>query len=279
MFEMKRLLAALLGAVLLIAAGPVAGADDAQQNQQEDQIGRQVYQELQQKGEIIPSSPLYAVLRPIALQIKRVADPQYYRPFTFILVHEKNPNAFSVPGGNVYVTDSLMKFVENREELAGVLCHETSHAIHHDVLNNMQKDQRAAVNTTIGAVIANILTGGKAQGIINTVAQVNLNAVVAGFSRAVETQADLKGADTCAQAGFNPWGMVWLFQKFGKSNAGGSMEMLSDHPRDDHRIADLQAHFRSHPELFSRFPSEISTATPLAVPPTTREDAGSGSFK
>ena len=44
---MKRLLAALLGAVLLVAAVPVAGADDAQQNQQEDQIGRQVYQELQ----------------------------------------------------------------------------------------------------------------------------------------------------------------------------------------------------------------------------------------
>jgi predicted Zn-dependent protease len=280
MQEMKRLLATLLGAVLLVAAGPVAGADDAQQNQQEDQIGRQVYQELQQKGEIIPSSPLYGVLRPIAQQIKRAADPQYYRPFTFILVHEQNPNAFAVPGGNIYVTDSLMKFVENREELAGVLCHETSHDIHHDVIHNIQRDQRAAVNTTIGATIANILTGGKAAGIIDAVARVNLMAVVNNYSREIETAADLKGSNTCAQAGVNPWGMVWLFQKFGKSNAGGTMEMLSDHPRDDHRIADLQAHFRQNPELFGHFNPDIASATPLRLPASTaREDAGSASFK
>jgi Zn-dependent protease with chaperone function len=48
-------------------------------------------------------------------------------------VHETQPNAFSEPGGNAYVTDSMMTFVKNKEELAGVLCHEVSHDIHHDV--------------------------------------------------------------------------------------------------------------------------------------------------
>src|ERR1700682_556759 len=127
---MKRLLALALTLVLATLAGGAAPAvAQSNDDQVEMQIGQQEYQALQQKGEIITSSPYYAVLNPIAQQIKRVADPQYFHPFTFILVHENQPNAFAVPGGNVYVTDSLMKFVENREELAGVLCHETSHHI------------------------------------------------------------------------------------------------------------------------------------------------------
>src|SRR5581483_9778830 len=154
--------------------------------------------------EIINSSPYYSALNPIASRIKSVADKQYDRPFRFILVHESQPNAFSVPGGNVYVTDALMKFVKNREELAGVLCHETSHAIHHDVIHNMAKDQRAQVNTTIGAVLANVLTGGRASGIINAAANFSLLTAVNGYSREVETAADLKGSETCAQAGSNP---------------------------------------------------------------------------
>jgi predicted Zn-dependent protease len=273
---MQRLLAALLGALLWVSAVPAVAADDGSATlaKQEDEIGRQVAAELEKKGEVLHDSPYYAVLRPIALQIKRVADPQYWRPFTFYLVHETQPNAFAVPGGNVYVTDSLMKFVENREELAGVLCHETSHDIHHDVVNNIAKDQRAQVQTAIGATLVDLLTGGKASGIINAAANLNLMARVNGYSREVETAADIKGADTCAQAGSNPWGMIWLFQKFGKSNAGGSMEMLSDHPRDDHRIADLEAHFRQHPALFAKFDPNPAHGHPLTLPKAAavRED-------
>src|SRR5476651_2211366 len=153
--SMKRLIATALGLALCAGSSTIAAAADTS----EQQIGQQVYAQLQQKGEIIADSPYYAILNPIAAQIKRVADPQYSYPFNFILVHEKSPNAFAVPGGNVYVTDSLMTFVKNREELAGVLCHETSHDIHHDVVNNMGKDQRAAVKTGIGALLGSILLG------------------------------------------------------------------------------------------------------------------------
>jgi predicted Zn-dependent protease len=267
MGAMKRFLAAMAAAGLFtIAVLPgIAGAQnqDAQEQQTEVQIGQQFYQQLQQKGEIIKASPDYAVLNLIAQRIKRVADPQYFQPFTFILVHESQPNAFAVPGGNVYVTDSLMKFVENREELAGVLCHETSHDINHDVVNNMIKDQRAQQNTTIVASIANLLTGGRIANLITTGAGLELSLRVQHFSRDVETAADLKGADTCARAGSNPWGMVWLFERFEKASSGGQLEILSDHPTDEKRIAALRDHFHRNPSLFGRFPSTIADATPL----------------
>jgi predicted Zn-dependent protease len=265
---MQRLLAVLSSAALMFgfATTPNAGAQAdqmAQVQQAEVQIGEQFYQQLQQKGEIIKSSPYDATLQPIAAAIKRVADPQYFRPFTFILVHEPQPNAFAVPGGNIYVTDSLMKFVENREELAGVLCHETSHNIHHDVVNNIIKDQRAQQTTSLVATVANLLTGGKLADLITTGAQVELTLRVQHFSREVETAADLTGADTCARAGSNPWGLVWLFQRFEKASSGGQFEILSDHPTDQKRIEALNHHFRENPTLFGRFSSNMATATLL----------------
>jgi predicted Zn-dependent protease len=258
---MHRLSAFLaLGAFVIGTALPVR-ADD--RSAQEAQIGRQVYAELAKKGEIIKDSPDYAILDPIVGQIKRVADPQYDFPFHFLLVHEKQPNAFAVPGGNVYVTDSLMNFVKNREELAGVLCHETSHDIHHDVINNMAKDQRAQTTATIGAIAAELIFGSRAANVVGSLANIGLTAVTQGYSRAVESAADRKGAQTCAQAGSNPWGMVWLFEQFEKADTGGQMEMLSDHPTDSHRIEDLKSEFAADPALFGRFSSNPATARPL----------------
>ena len=267
---MKRLLAlALTAGLAAFACGAVPAAAQSSDEQIELQIGQQEYQALQQKGEIITSSPYYATLNPIAQQIKRVADPQYFHPFQFILVHETAPNAFAVPGGNVYVTDSLMKFVQNREELAGVLCHETSHNIHHDVLHLYQKQQKTATAYTIADILANIATGGRSARTIDTVANIGFSLQSANFSREVETAADAKGAMTCAEAGSNPWGMVWLFQQFEKADTGGRMEMLSDHPTDQHRIDDLKRLFANNPSLYGRFPANTAYATPLGQNPRT----------
>ena len=110
------------------------------QNQDEElQMGQEVFNELKAKGEIIQSSPLYDTLNPIADAITRAAQPRYNYPFKFYLVHEAQPNAFSVPGGNVYVVDSLLYFVRNTDELAGTLSHEVSHTIHHDTMTLMEK--------------------------------------------------------------------------------------------------------------------------------------------
>jgi predicted Zn-dependent protease len=160
-----------------------------------------------------------------------------------------------------------MRFVQNREELAGVLCHETSHNIHHDVLHLYQKQQRTATAFTIGDILANVLTQGKAQRAIDTAANIGFSLESATFSRDVETSADKKGAQTCAEAGANPWGMVWLFQQFEKADTGGHMEMLSDHPTDQHRIDDLRRLFASNPALFGRYSSSIAYATPLGQSP------------
>ena len=114
-------------------------------------MGQEIFNELKANGEIVESSPLYDELRPVADAITRAAQPQYNHPFKFYLLHEDLPDAFAAPGGNVYVVDSLLYFVGNSDELAGTLCHEVSHTIHHDTVTKMRKMQKITERETRAA--------------------------------------------------------------------------------------------------------------------------------
>jgi len=192
-----------------------------------------------QRGEIVsPQSPLYRTLDPIANAIATVANRQYFAPFHFILLNEQTPNAFSMPGGNVYVTTGLLLFLKNRDQLAGVICHEVNHDIHHDMYAVYQATQ-----------------AGRSPQDSNAVA----------YERAAERNADRAGAYMCARAGFNPWGMVWNFRQHRQAMCVGS-NGGADHPSDAQREADLVALFQSHKGTFGRFNDDVASAAPLGVP-------------
>jgi predicted Zn-dependent protease len=238
---MKISLRALAGFSAILCLRPVAAWPDtsSQEVSWETQTGRQYYMEFMQRGEIVPpQSPLYRTLDSVGDAIAAVADRQYFAPFQFVLLDDQTPNAFSMPGGNVYVTTGLLSLLKNRDELAGVICHEINHDIHHDMYAVFQATQ-----------------GGRSP----------QDPELTAYERAAETSADRAGAYLCAKAGFNPWGMVWTFRRYshemGASNSGGA-----DHPSDAQREADLAALFRSHKATFGKFRDDIASATPLALP-------------
>jgi len=222
-------------------------------------MGQEIFNELKANGEIVESSPLYDQLRPITDAITRAAQPQYDHPFKFYLLHEDLPDAFAAPGGNVYVVDSLLYFVRNSDELAGTLCHEVSHTIHHDTVVLMQ-EQRKITEREIGA--ARLLGADRAK-MLGIPLIGKLHSL--GFSRYVESRADLGGSDICAAAGYNPWGLVWLFQDFQNSDLEELPQLLSDHPAFEHRVSLLEWHFRAHPLVFGKFSSDPKAAKPISV--------------
>ena len=252
--------AAIVGLVmismLLTAQAPVPEpASDT-----ETELGLAVYNELKTKAEIIMASPLYDSLEPVVEPIAKIAQARYEHPFKFFLVHEASPNAFSVPGGNVYVTDQLMYFVKNKEELAGTLCHEVAHTIHHDAMTKVQ-ESRKILARQVGAAI--LLGPTLAHAIaISMLGDLQSQA----YSRDMETAADLTGSEICAAAGINPWGLVWLFQDFENADPKQIPELLSDHPGNETRINALEKRFRENPSLFSKFNRDRALATPFSVP-------------
>jgi predicted Zn-dependent protease len=235
-----------LVAMLAYCASPARAQSVSQQERNwEMQIGDRQYAQYQQRGEIVPQgSPLYVVLDPIGKAIAAVADKKYYAPFHFVLINEGVPNATSVPGGNVYVTTAMLAFLKNRDQLAGVLCHEVNHDIYHDMYRAYQMSPNGAPPAT--------------------------------FTRAAESNADRAGAYTCAKAGFNPWGMVWNFREHegmaGPQPGGGG----GDHPSDAQRLADLVALLQSDPSTFGKFRDDVAASTALAVPARVSQQAPYG---
>jgi predicted Zn-dependent protease len=259
----KSLLCTAAGALCFAVFGRAAAPWPAQTSDQDEevQMGQEVFDELKARGEIVESSPLYDVLQPIADAITRAAQPQYNHPFKFYLVHETQPNAFATPGGNVYVVDSLLYFVKNTEELSGTLCHEVSHTIHHDTVELMEKRERIA-EREIGATV--ILGHPFAVALLGKLHSLS-------YSRDVESRADVTGSDICAATGYNPWGLVWLFQDFQNANMGQVPQLLSDHPGNQTRVNTLENHFRENPSVFGKFSSDPKSASTMSVPKNASE--------
>lgn len=228
-------------------------------------MGQMIFDQLKAKGEIVQSSPLYDQLRPIADAITRAAQSRYNHPFKFYLVHEPQPNAFAAPGGNVYVVDSLVYFVKNNDELTGTLCHEVSHTIHHDTVTLMEKEIRIA-EREIGAAI---LLGAGFREMVAITLLGKLHSL--SYSREDESRADLTGSDVCAAAGYNPWGLVWLFQDFQNADMGDVPQLLSDHPNNQNRVNALERHFRQNPAAFGKFSPDPKSATRISVPKNSAE--------
>jgi predicted Zn-dependent protease len=204
-----RVLAGLFAILFLLpqAAWPYTSS---REERWETRMGQQRYMEYMQRGEIVPpQSSLYRALDRIGGTIAAVADRQYFAPFHFVLLYDQTPNAFSIPGGNVYVTTGLLSFLRNRDELAGVICHEVNHDIHHDMYAVFEATQGRSPQDP--SVIA--------------------------YERAAERNADRAGAYMCAKAGFNPWGMVWGLRQH--RQAMGVSYGAADHPSDEQREANL----------------------------------------
>jgi predicted Zn-dependent protease len=223
-----------LAVIALIAASPAARGGDAPADD-EEQIGKAIFEQLKTGGQIVATSRLYDYIT--------------------------QPNAFSVPGGNVYITDELLYFVRNTEQLAGTVCHEVAHATNHDSMKLIQKEIRIA-RAEMGAAV--LLGPSKGQ-LLAMALLGKLRSL--SYSRDAESEADLKGADICAASGWNPWGLVWLLEDFERSDNNVQIpQMLSNHPDNTTRIAALKQHFRENSAVFGSFSSNRSQAKPLAVP-------------
>jgi len=262
---MQRIVLTGIASVLLssVVTSSVAGAATAQpadeQLQQEQQLGTDTFNELKAKREIIDSSPLYDSLKPLASDIARAAQSRYGLPIKFYLVHEPQPNAFATPGGNVYVVDELLYFVKNDEELAGTICHELAHTIHHDSMELAEK-QKKILERELGAAV---VLGPTGRHLLAIALLGKLHSL--SYSRDVEARADLTGSDICAAAGHNPWGLIWLFTEFKNARPGEMPSLLSDHPDDQERINALTQHFAANPAVFGRFSQDPKSATPFVV--------------
>ena len=220
----------------------------------EPAIGREVFAQLREDGELLFDSPFYEHLNEIGSVISQSVTARYPYPIRYYIVRGDSANAFSVPGGNIYVNEPLLRIAKNRDELAGVLAHETGHMVLHHVAQRMASLQKKSTAASIGSILAQVVLGPLAGAAVDYGSQYAVAGSDAAQSRHIEAQADEEGARIMAATGqFNPWGMVWFFELMTEEYGPGQNSWLRDHPMDAARIADLEHEFRTNPAAFGKW--------------------------
>ncbi len=174
-------------------------------------------------------------------------------------MRDKEVNAFCMPGGKIVVYDGLLRLVESDDELAVVLGHEVAHAVAKHGNERMSQQLLAGVGgAALGAGLAakgkSKTTQSLAAGVFGLGAQYG---VMLPFSRKHESEADYMGLVLLTMAGYDPDAAVPFWRKM--AAAGGSKQpaILSSHPSDEKRIADILA---ALPDIKARYAPDGAAA-------------------
>lgn len=96
---------------------------------QEFQLGRAV------AARVLPLYPVLPLNDPRTVYVNKLGhaivaasnDPMPYHGYSFVVLDTEEVNAFAVPGGFVFVTTGMLKFLKDEDELAAILGHEMGH--------------------------------------------------------------------------------------------------------------------------------------------------------
>ena len=163
----------------------------------------------------------------------RLAQESTFRdfPFTFYLVDMPVPNAFALPGGQIFLTKGMLDLGLNDDMLAGLLGHEIGHVV---LDHGMRMKRRATLlNVLSQALLVGVVisashdrqpggvpdpygrgssSGDLIQGTAAAGAVVS-ELLLRSYSREFEDEADEEGQRLAAGAGFDPDGTRQLMDK------------------------------------------------------------------
>jgi predicted Zn-dependent protease len=246
---MRGTVVALMG-LLLAGAGCThaqrAGAETALakalvSDEQEQQIGLQVRQQLETKEKVkyVDDGAVVGFVKGITDRILPLAEKD--RPGVKwqvkVIDDPKTVNAFATPGGFLYVYSGLLLAADDAAEVAGVMAHEAGHVA-----------GRHSARQMVDAFGLQALAGlalGQNPGLAGQLASgIGAKGFMLANSRGDETEADEYGARYASAAGFDPRGLVTFFAKLQKGEGKGSQTLafLSDHPATGDRIAHVEAY-------------------------------------
>ncbi|WP_414664985.1 M48 family metallopeptidase [Horticoccus sp. 23ND18S-11] len=254
---MKRLALLLLAASLALAGcytNPVTGRKSLVLLSQGEELtlGAQSFQQIREKEKVSADPASNARVTRIGQRIaKAVGNELPDAKWEFVVFDSNQLNAFALPGGKVGVYTGLIKLAENDSELAIVMGHEIGHVIARHGAERMSEAMVISGVGALGAAAVEAKTGDAATRQTFELAYGGLTTIgrVLPHSRGNESEADRMGAIYAARAGYDPRASITFWQKMmaQKQAAGGAASegklgaLLSTHPADTTRIADLKA--------------------------------------
>lgn len=153
-------------------------------------------------------------------------------PYRFKLLEDPDVNAFSVPGGSIYVNEGLLKFCESDDELAAVLGHEISHAAFRHYAT-LEKKSSWISALSLPILLAAILA--KSDAAYGAAMATNMagQAYVSGWSVEAEASSDFGAIQYLQSSPYNPVAMLTFMERLSaRDSVMGSQDwtIYTTHP-------------------------------------------------
>lgn len=209
------------------------------------------YSSFLKENKVIKGTPEAEMVKRVGERIAKAAklwlDTNGYKDYLkdykweYNLVDSKEVNAWCMPGGGIVFYTGILPVTQNEAGMAVVMGHEVAHALADHGAQRMS----AGTIQQLGAIVGNVaLQNSKYKNYTDEFnVAYGLTTNVAGmlpFSRSHETEADEIGIRLMAIAGYNPEEAPKLWERMQALSGNSTPELLSTHPSNASRIANLQ---------------------------------------
>lgn len=245
------------------AVNPVTGEQDLvlMSEEQELSLGRSTHGEiLQQYGEY-EDKALADYVQKIGDRVARGS----HRPdliYRFTVLDTPQVNAFALPGGYIYVTRGILSYLNSEDDLAAVLGHEIGHVTARHAVRQHTTSTLTGITGAILASQSGIQGAGDIANLLGT-------ALVRGYGREHELEADRLGAEYLARTGYDPEAMLNVVRVL-KNQETFETELARLEKREPRIYHGL---FSTHPDNDQRLKSVIRASKKIR-PDRTKTKAG-----
>jgi predicted Zn-dependent protease len=203
-------------------------------DEQEIAIGRQLAANY--SGQVTKLGPEEEALEKYVRRVGGTVSAHAHRHlgYSFHVIPNHNMiNAFSLPGGPVYIGEGMLDLMETEDELASILAHEVEHIDHYHCVERVQ----------IEAKLKNLNLH-----VVGQFLEIPLELWQAGYHKDEEFEADREGLRLAVEAGYSPYGAVSIFTRLAKlSNEFVIHAESPEEELSELAIESLTGYFRSHP--------------------------------
>ncbi len=229
----RGLLKTLVLAVIVGLSGTGCGAIrnlNLYSTKEEVQLGNALDKAIRKRQEMLGDARLDSF---VAVRGRRLVGHSRRRDigYHFAVVKSEAVNAFAIPGGYCYINLGLFRKSRTEAELISVVSHEISH-----VVNRHGMKRLSQIN--LAGALTETLLGGRGTA-ANLAANLFTSSGMLYYSREAEREADRDGLIMMYEAGYNPMGMVEMFEMLRqgrKSEPSAWANLFSTHPVTDERI-------------------------------------------
>ena len=227
------------------SVNPVTGERDfvLMSEDAELEMGKKYYSQILQSQTLYQNPKIQSYVQSIGNSLAELSHRSdlIYR---FTVLDSPDVNAFALPGGYIFINRGLMAYLSSEEELAAVLGHEIGHVTARHSVKQISQSQILSI---ISYAVAR--EAGSAAGDLTNIAS---GALVAGYGRDMELQADSLGAEYMAKLGYSPSGMIdtlsvlkehELYSKEVSKRRGSNPQtyhgIFASHPSNDNRLKEV----------------------------------------